>query len=57
MQRTLQTTINMFKNHPKKKEIKFLVVPIIREVLETANDIALDIDEIVDKYSLNSEIC
>ena len=57
MQRTLQTTIHMFKNHPQKNQIKFLVVPIIREVLETANDIALDINHIIDKYSPNSEIC
>lgn len=57
MRRTLQTAIHMFKNHPQKKEIKFLVVPIIREVLETACDIALDIEDIMDKYGPNSEQC
>jgi hypothetical protein len=33
------------------------VLPIIREVLETSNDIALDIDHIVEKYAVGSEIC
>ncbi|TNV76426.1 hypothetical protein FGO68_gene11145 [Halteria grandinella] len=51
MQRTLQTCIHLFKNHPNKKDIRFVVLPIIREVLETSNDIALDIDVIVEKYA------
>jgi S-ribosylhomocysteine lyase LuxS involved in autoinducer biosynthesis len=44
MQRTLQTCIHLFKNHPNKQDIRFIVLPIIREVLETSNDIAHDID-------------
>jgi broad specificity phosphatase PhoE len=50
MQRALQTCIHLFKNHPNKKAIKFIVLPISREVLETSNDIALDIEEIMSKY-------
>lgn len=57
MQRTLQTCIHMFKNHPNKKNIRFIVLPVVREVLETSNDIAHDIDYIVDKYSHGKEIC
>lgn len=57
MQRTLQTCIHLFKNHPNKKDIRFVVLPIIREVLETANDIALDFEHIVEKYSPDKEIC
>lgn len=57
LQRTLQTTIHLFKNHPNKDNIKFIVVPILREVLETSNDIALDINEIISLYSVNSKIC
>jgi broad specificity phosphatase PhoE len=51
LQRTLQTCIHMFKAHPNKEEIRFIVLPVVREVLETSNDIALDIDHIIDKYS------
>lgn len=51
LQRTLQTCIHLFKKHPHKSNIKFVVCPIIREVLETANDIALDANEIIEKYS------
>jgi len=47
----------MFKNHPTKKNIKFIVLPIVREVLETSNDIASDIYEIIEKYSPGKEIC
>jgi hypothetical protein len=47
----------LFKNHPNKSNIHFVVLPIIREVLETSNDIALDIDLIVEKYSSGKEIC
>ncbi len=57
LQRTLQTCIHLFKNHPNKSNIHFVVLPIIREVLETSNDIALDIDLIVEKYSSGKEIC
>jgi broad specificity phosphatase PhoE len=42
MQRTLQTTIHMFKNHPNKDNIKFVILPIVREVLKKINDIAMD---------------
>merc|ERR1740130_1983674 len=33
IQRALQTTIHMFKNHPSKDKIKFKVLPIVREIL------------------------
>ena len=57
MQRALQTCIHLFKSHPNKKAIKFVVLPIAREVLETSNDIALDIDVIVQKYSKDQPLC
>ena len=50
MQRAMQTCIHLFKNHPNKKQIRFIVLPIVREVLETSNDIALNIDVIIEKY-------
>ena len=57
MQRALQTCIHLFKNHPNKKQIRFVVLPIVREVLETSNDIALDIDHIIEKYAPDQPIC
>ena len=57
LQRTMQTCIHLFKNHPNKAKIRFVVLPIIREVLETSNDIAHDIEHIVEKYSPEKEIC
>ena len=51
MQRALQTAIHMFKSHPNKGSLKVIVLPIVREVLETSNDIALDFDELIRKYA------
>jgi len=50
MQRAMMTTIHMFKNHPNKANIKFVVLPIAREVLHTTNDIAMDCTEMIEKY-------
>lgn len=57
LQRTLQTCIHLFKNHPNKKDIRFIVLPVAREVLETSNDIAHHIDEIIEKYAPDQELC
>ena len=45
------TTIHMFKNHPNKENIKFIVVPIVREVLHTCCDISMDVNKLVEKYA------
>lgn len=50
MQRTMMTTIHMFKNHPNKDKIKFVVLPSIREVYHTTNDIAIDVFEMMEKF-------
>jgi len=47
----MMTTINMFKNHPKKDQIEFKVLPIVREIMWTTNDIAMDCDELMAKYA------
>jgi hypothetical protein len=49
------TTIHMFKNHPNKEKIEFIVLPIVREILHTTNDIAMDIDFIMEKYGEGKE--
>ena len=50
MQRAMMTTVHMFKSHPNKDKIKFVVVPMVREILHTTNDIAMDCDELMAKY-------
>lgn len=57
LQRAMQTCIHLFKNHPNKANIRFAVLPIIREVLETSNDVAIDVDELMEKYDTDKEIC
>ena len=42
MRRNLETTIHMFKNHPNKQNIKFIVLPILRELFLAKDDIAID---------------
>lgn len=51
MQRAMQTVIHMFKSHPNKDNIKFVVLPIIREVLHTVCDIAMDSDDLMKKFA------
>ena len=46
----MMTTVNMFKNHPNKAKICFIVLPIVREVLHTTNDIAMDCDQLMVKF-------
>ena len=50
MQRAMMTTIHMFKNHPDKENIRFVVLPIAREVLHTTNDICMNVFELIEKY-------
>jgi len=46
----MSTTVHMFKNHPNKDNIKFVVLPMVREVLHTVCDIANDIYDTMEKY-------
>lgn len=57
MQRAMQTAIHMFKNHPNLARIKFIVVPIVHEIMHTCNDMHMDANELMEKYSADSEIC
>ena len=52
MQRTLQTSYNLFKNHPNIKNIKFKVVPLCYEVLDCTVNIPHDtLTSLKDEYS------
>lgn len=57
IQRAMQTTIHMFKDHPSKEHIQFKVLPLVREILNTSNDVAIDCYDLVDKYAHGKEIC
>ena len=51
------TTINMFKNHPQKKAIKFIVLPLAAELLRSTGDMPSDIYELMDKYAKGKQAC
>ena len=55
MQRAMMTTIEMFKNHPNKEKIRFVVIPVVREVLHTINDMCMDVNEMIKKYGHGSK--
>ena len=38
MVRTCETAIHIFKNHPRKKDIKFIILPSVKEGLNLCND-------------------
>ena len=42
MQRAMQTAIHMFKGHPNLANIRFIVEPMIHEILHTTCDMHID---------------
>ena len=46
----MSTTVHMFKDHPNKDNIQFIVLPMVREVLHTVCDIAIDCFDMMEKY-------
>ena len=51
MRRNLETTIHMFKNHPNKSNIKFMVLPLLREIMIAKDDIAVDANSLIQEFS------
>ena len=47
MQRAMQTAIHMFKGHPNKANIKFIVEPMVHEIMHTTNDLNMDALELI----------
>ena len=47
----------MFKDHPQKKEIKFIMVPILREILHTLCDVPHDVYSVMDSFANGKEAC
>jgi len=56
MLRTCMTAMHMFKNHPNRANIKFIVLPAAKEGLHLCNDISGPIDPIIKIFS-KSENC
>lgn len=52
MQRALQTAIHMFKNHPNKDKITFVVLPLIHEYFHVSNDIPADYQKVMERYAV-----
>ena len=50
IQRCLMTTIHMFKNHPNKDKIRFIVLPLVREIMNASCDIPMNFNDLVEKY-------
>ena len=50
LRRALETTLHMFKNHPNKDKIKFIVLPMAAETMNSASDIGSDVNELQQQY-------
>lgn len=46
----MMSTIHLFKNHPNKDTMQFIVLPILTEQLRNVSDIAIDCFELMDKF-------
>ena len=47
LKRNYQTAYEIFKHHPNFSKVKVMVVPDLREVLESPCDVPVPVDEIV----------
>lgn len=56
IQRAIQTTIELFKHHPNLLSIKFIILPLVREILNTSNDVGIDCYDLMEKYKDGSPI-
>lgn len=50
MRRTLETAYLVYHTHPDFENIRFIVLPAIRESLNTSSDIPSDIDQIIEEF-------
>ena len=47
----------MFKNHPNKEKITFIVMPLIHEFYHTSNDIPHDYMKVIERYAPGKPEC
>ena len=57
MQRAMQTAIHMFKGHPNLSNIRFVVEPMVHEIMHTTNDMNMDVLELIQKYAPGQAAC
>lgn len=51
LRRTLETAYHIFKTHPNFKMIKFIVVPNLRESMNTISDIPENVDDVKAEFT------
>ena len=51
LRRPLQTAYNILKDHPMFNEMKFVIVPKMREIMSTSNDIPVNIYSVIEEFS------
>ena len=51
LRRTLLTAYHVFKTHPSFSEIKFIIVPKMKEAIEGCDDIPADMDQTIEEFS------
>lgn len=57
IQRTMQTAVHLFKNHPNVTSIKFVVLPVAREVLKNTCDMAMDYRKLISLFESPDNNC
>ena len=50
MRRTLETAYHVYKKHPNFDKIRFILMPTIKESLNTSSDFPSDVDEIISEF-------
>ena len=51
MKRCLMTCTEMFKSHPKRAEINFVILPFGKECLHVSNDLCGPLKDVFDHFS------
>ena len=50
MRRTLETAYHTYKTHPDFERIRFVLLPTVRESLNTSSDFPSDVDELITEF-------
>ena len=46
----MMTTVHLFKNHPNKENIKFIVLPLVRGVLRCTHGVAMESEKLMELF-------
>ena len=47
----MQTTVLLFKEHPNLENIKFVVLPLIREFIVAKDDVPMDVYQLMEEFT------